>query len=108
MPEVKKVYSTQLIPLAGHVKAILEAQGIECILKNDFLAGAAGELPPIECWPEVWILQDDDYDEATAIVAATTLSASESGETWTCPRCEEELEAQFTNCWKCGAAQGDV
>lgn len=105
---MKKVYSTQLIPLAGHVKAILEGQGIECILKNDFLAGAAGELPPIECWPEVWIMEDAQYDEAMAIVAATTGSDAGSGQTWTCPQCHEELEGQFTNCWKCGAGQRDV
>lgn len=105
---MKKVYSTQLIPLAGHVKEILEGQGIECIVKNDFLAGAAGELPPIECWPEVWIMEDAQYNEAMAIVAAATVSDKASAESWTCPRCDEKLEGQFTNCWNCGAAQRDL
>ncbi len=25
-----------------------------------------------------------------------------SAETWNCPKCGEEVEAQFDACWKCG------
>ncbi|MHC4331384.1 MAG: DUF7577 domain-containing protein, partial [Planctomycetota bacterium] len=32
-----------------------------------------------------------------------TLTAGKGDTPWTCPNCGEEVEAQFTNCWKCGA-----
>ena len=36
----------------------LEAQGIECVLRGEHLLGGVGELPPIECWPELWVVDE--------------------------------------------------
>ncbi len=54
--------------LAGYLHASLEAAGIGAILKNDYLGGAIGELPPMAVWPEVWILHDDDLPRAQQIL----------------------------------------
>lgn len=30
------------------------------------------------------------------------------GNPWKCPKCGEQLEPQFTTCWKCGAIRDDI
>jgi len=105
---VRKVYSSQLAPMVGHVRNVLESHGIACIVKNDYLAGAAGELPPTECWPELWVLDDSRFEEALAIVSAASLESLNlvgPESRWRCPTCGEELEGQFTDCWRCGSAR---
>lgn len=77
-------------------------------MKNDFLAGAAGELPPMECWPELWVLEDKQYQAAIAIVSAASLeNLVEPAGRWICGVCGEDLEGQFTDCWKCGTSRPD-
>lgn len=103
---MRKVYSSQLVPMVGHLRNVLESHGIDCIVKNDFLCGAAGELPPNECWPELWIMEDRHYDEAVAIVSAASLeNLVDPGGRWICASCGEELEGQFTDCWSCGSSR---
>ena len=95
-----KVFSAQDFIEVAFWKNYLEQQGIACQIKNEFIGGAAGELPPIECWPELWI--DDDRDEA---IAKKHLLSDPLGEqqlaTWECAFCGEQSEGQFTHCWFC-------
>ena len=101
---MKKVYSAEHDYLIDHLKALLEDRHVACIVKNRCLSGGVGELPPNECWPELWINQDYQYDKAMAIVREV-LAVAADGSVWACPGCEEVIEAQFTDCWNCGATQ---
>lgn len=98
---MKKVFTADNLPMAGYIKSLLETRRIECILKNQNLAGAMGELPPIECWPEVWVLDDDDYEAAMHIVNSVINDKDTGKESWQCP-CGERIEGQFRVCWACG------
>jgi len=95
-----KVFSAQNFIEVAFWRNYLEQHGIRCQIKNEFLSSAAGELPPIECWPELWI--DDDRDEA---LAQKYLASDPLGEqnlpAWTCQFCGEESEGQFSHCWNC-------
>lgn len=95
-----KVFSAQNFIEVAFWRNYLEQQGICCQIKNEFLGGAAGELPPIECWPELWI--EDDRDEALAqkYLASDPLGAQNLA-AWTCEFCGEESEGQFSHCWYC-------
>jgi hypothetical protein len=99
---MKKVYSSDSYFLVGHLRQLLESQHIRCVTKNEYLLGGAGELPPTECWPELWIVDDFQYEKARKLVedflAAPPAGASE----WCCVECGEPLEGQFTACWRCG------
>lgn len=99
---MKKVYSAQNHVMIALLKQIIESQGIHCVVKNELLSGAVGELPPIECWPELWIIDDDQFEWARRLVEATLNSHEEVREIWQCPHCGELLEGQFTQCWRCG------
>ena len=91
--------------MVGFLKAILEDHGIDCIIKNEHLSGAVGELPPIECWPEIWLTDESNYQKACTLIK-NALHADEQGfVTWRCPSCGEVIEGQFTDCWNCGQAR---
>jgi len=99
---VKKVYSADTLIASGYIKNLLESCNIDCMIKNLNLGGAIGEIPPIECWPEVWIINDEDYAEATNIINSTLQDNLQATARWTC-QCGETLEGQFSACWHCGA-----
>jgi hypothetical protein len=103
---MKKIYSADSLPMAGYVQSILESLDIECVLKNQNLSGAMGELPPIECWPEVWIINDDDFNQAIQIVNSAIHSSTHAKDSWQC-NCGEIIEGQFSACWSCGAERAD-
>lgn len=99
---MKTVYSAQNISLVSIFQNILEGHGIRCWLKNQFLSAGVGDLPPIECWPQLCV-DDVDFDEAKRIVDEA-LSEKELTP-WICDSCNELIEGQFTECWKCGKSR---
>ena len=99
---MKRIYSAKDPLMVGHLKNVLSTFGIECKVKNVDLSTAAGELPLIECWPELWIVDDERVAEAAAILKKTLAPIEGVKKPWTCSNCEEEIEGQFSECWKCG------
>lgn len=83
----------------------LRAAGITCELRNTTLAGAMGEIPFLECAPQLWI--ENDGDEPRALALLEELRRPPSGPAWVCPGCGETVEPQFGSCWNCGAARLD-
>jgi hypothetical protein len=53
----------------GERIALLDAKAIRYVVKNEALGVAAGELPPIAMWPEIWVLDDERLEEARTILA---------------------------------------
>jgi len=100
---MKKVYSSDSFFLVGHLRDLLESHHIKCIVKNELLLGGAGELPPTECWPELWIAEDFQYEKARELIEDFLASSAHQGAEWHCPECDERLEGQFSACWRCGA-----
>jgi len=83
------------------LKERLEREGIACLLRNEELFAAMGEIPFLECRPELWVVDDEVWPRATLLVEGWQAEEA-AGEAWTCPGCGETLEAQFGACWKCG------
>jgi hypothetical protein len=63
-----KVFESFDIMTAGSVRSLLEANGIETFLKNEFSAGAVGELPFQEVAPQVFILDPADLEKALELI----------------------------------------
>ena len=99
---MKRIYGSHDSILIGQLKILLESNHIPCILRNDYLSGAAGELPPTECWPELWVVENDLAAPARKLIEAFLDSPSNAQQAWCCPGCNEHLEAQFSECWQCG------
>lgn len=101
---MKLIFTAADPMLVGHLRAVLEAENIGVLVKNEHLTGGIGDLPAIECWPELWVTKDADAARAERLVEellASAESAVAAGEPWQCPECGETLEAQFTECWRC-------
>ena len=84
------------------LKSGLEEAGMPCIIRNENLAIARGEIPFLECFTELWVLNDDDYPKAIELVTSWREAKSPAAGSWVCPGCQETLEGQFTSCWQCG------
>ena len=81
----------------------LRAAGIRCELRNTSLSGAIGEIPFLECAPQLWIERDSDEPRAREILQQLRQPAH--GPQWRCEKCGEWSEPQFGACWQCGAAR---
>ncbi len=101
---MKKVYCAKDPLMIGHLRNVLGTYGIACVTKNLDLSTAAGELPPIDCWPELWV-DDEQLVRARTILKKTMAPLKSVKKPWTCGACAEEIEGQFTECWKCGRSR---
>src|SRR5437016_10930756 len=79
------VYTAQTITIVANVRNVLEANGIPCVLRNEFLSAGFGGLPPIQGWPEVWVANDSDAERARQLIAEATKTPASATE----PRSEE-------------------
>ena len=102
---MKRVYTAKDPLMIGHLKNVLATFGIRCVTKNSDLSSAAGELPPIECWPELWVLEDEKFLKAKTILKKTLAPLESVKKSWRCHRCHEEIEGQFSECWNCGGVR---
>ena len=99
---MRKLTSSPSLITINHYKNVLESEGIACRIKNEHLGSIVGEMPFVEVWPELWIINDLDFDRAQQLIEA--VDAESPQEPWQCRRCREENEGQFSVCWNCGAA----
>jgi hypothetical protein len=97
---MKRVYRAASLIQVAHARNLLIAAGIESEIRNQYLAGAMGELPLLETWPQLMV---EDGDEARSLRVLERAAAPTVGEPWVCDACGERLEPQFTSCWRCGA-----
>jgi hypothetical protein len=103
---VKRLASHESIAYLGHIKNLLEQSGIRCIIKNEQLSGGLGEIPFLECLPELWVVADMQFAEAQALLEDLERS-SPSAAAWRCAACGELNEGQFAACWHCGQPDDD-
>jgi len=105
---MKKVYDGFDLAEVHILKGILEAHSIDAKVEDDQLLGLVGGVGYTEAVvPTVWILDDARYDEALAIVKEyeEKRSSTNEGKKWICSVCQEEIEEQFTECWKCQSSR---
>lgn len=65
---MKCVFSAPTITEVYLIKSVLENEEIATIVKNEHMAGLAGELPFFESWPQLWVMEDDLADTALAVI----------------------------------------
>jgi hypothetical protein len=104
---MKRVLQSEFLAEIGHFKNVLEQNDIPCVIKNEQLSGALGEVPFIECLPELWVVDDDDLDRAERLLSELRQDAA-SGKAWRCPRCGEDNEGQFAACWNCNSSRNEA
>ena len=77
----------------------LAGEGIAASVQRQSLAGVAGELPPDQCLPEVWIHHSTQEARARALLYDLQHVPQHR---WRCT-CGELVEGGFEQCWRCAA-----
>jgi len=97
---MKKLTSAESLITINHYKNLLTAEGISAEIRNQHLGSILGEVPFFETWPQLWVVNDLDYDRALQLIKE--VDAESPAEAWRCSKCGESNEGQFGACWKCG------
>jgi hypothetical protein len=92
---------------ASLLRERLEGEGIACLLRNDELSTALGEIPFVDCYPELWVVDSEIYPRARLLLDKWLAEGAQNWPEWSCPGCGETVEGQFQSCWKCGGERPD-
>ena len=74
--------------------------GYPATVERRHLTSIAGQLPPDQCLPEIWLRHAEH--EAAARQLLQDLEQLPQRR-WRCPHCGELVEGGFEQCWSCGA-----
>ncbi len=81
---------------------MLDDAGVPCFVKNEFIQGASGEIPPHEALPEIWLQDSEWLNKATKLLQQLEEDLSNFDNTiWQCAQCHEENDGEFKICWNC-------
>ncbi len=98
-----KVFEHPDFTLVGNYQSILESEGIHTELRNSMMSSIMGEVPFVECFPELWVKEDGQCEQAAGILRELRRDAgANTFPEWTCAKCGTTVEGIFTQCWKCG------
>lgn len=125
---MRRVHVARTLAEAHAVKEALEGAGFACVVheqhppdregggggaESDDIGGIddgkdgedGGAEVPVDpdTLPSVWV-PESQAERAIRLIARTQGGLIEDGD-WTCPRCGEDIEGQFTDCWQCGASR---
>ena len=76
----------------------LSQAGMAASVQRYYLGAAAGELPPDQCLPEVWLIHDEQETQARDFLRDLQQAPQRR---WLCA-CGEVVEGGFEQCWSCG------
>ena len=98
------IYTHDNIAVVQSVKNVLTNHGIESFVKNEHSVAIGARHGINNTFIELWLLHDQDLVRAAAIIESE-VENPDSGESWTCPSCQEENEGAFAFCWNCQQAR---
>ncbi len=74
--------------------------GIDSSVQRAYASGIAGEIPPDQALPEVWVHEDAEHERARALLHELSHRPHRH---WLCHGCGESVDGPFEQCWNCGA-----
>jgi hypothetical protein len=102
---MRKVFEHPAAHEVGRLESILNSEGVPTVIKNQNVSSLMGEVPFAAAYPELWVLDDGDYEKALALLRDYhTRITSVLGPDWTCAKCGEAVPSSFGSCWNCGHA----
>lgn len=79
---------------------LLTHAGVDATVQRAWASSIAGEIPPDQALPEVWVRDDDQLDAARRLLEQLRHAPQRE---WVCRQCGERVEGPFEQCWNCGA-----
>jgi len=100
---MKRLYKTPYYHELSGIQSVLEQNGISVLLKNQNPSIALGEIPFLECMPEIWVIDDAQFEQAKQLLGSIVTKPAPQG-TFICPQCGEKMSTAFDTCWNCGTS----
>jgi Putative prokaryotic signal transducing protein len=89
------------LALASLWRDMLAQAGFAVSVQRAYASSIAGEIPPDQALPEIWVEDDAQLEAARALLAQLQHPAWRH---WVCRGCGERIDGPFDQCWACGAA----
>ena len=99
---MKHIYTHDNIVVLHSVKNLLALNDIDAFVKNEQTAPVGAQHGIGNTFHELWILNDQEYAAAKALIAREIENPAPKAE-WVCDTCNEENEGSFEICWRCQA-----
>ena len=80
---------------------MLTQGGFDATVQRAYASSIAGEIPPDQSLPEVWVSDDTQLDAARVLLDQLRQGPNRH---WVCRNCHERVDGPFEQCWNCGAA----
>jgi hypothetical protein len=98
---MKRVTAAPNLAVATLWADLLSHAGVAATVQRAWASSIAGEIPPDQALPEVWVRDDDQLDAARGLLDGLRHATQRR---WSCRQCGELVEGPFEECWNCGAA----
>ena len=79
---------------------VLCGAGMAVTVQRAFASGIAGEIPPDQALPELWLRDEAQWPAARRLLHELQHPPERR---WACRGCGEVIDGPFDSCWQCGA-----
>ena len=98
---MKRLTTAPNLALATLWADLLSHAGVPTTVQRQYASSIAGEVPPDQTLPELWVQEDDRVEAARRLLHELRHPVSRH---WACPGCREVIDGPFEQCWNCGHA----
>ncbi len=98
---MKRLITAPNLALATLWADLLSHAGIATTVQRAYASSIAGEVPPDQTLPELWVMEDDRLEAARRLLDQLRHPVHRH---WSCPGCGELVDGPFEQCWNCGTA----
>ena len=98
---MKRLTTAPNLALATLWADLLCHAGIPTTVLRQYASSIAGEVPPDQTLPELWVEDEHQFEKARVLLHELRNPVSWR---WVCEGCGELIEGPFEECWKCGAS----
>jgi hypothetical protein len=99
-PPMKRVVQAPNLAIATLWADWLTQAGVVASVQRAYASSIAGEIPPDQALPEVWVADETQLDTARRLLAELRSAPHRH---WVCRACHERVDGPFEQCWNCGA-----
>lgn len=98
---MKRLTTAPNLALASLWADLLRSAGVDVSVQRAYTSSIAGEVPPDQALPELWVFDDAQAERARTLLAELQHPVHRR---WHCPQCHEFIDGPFDECWNCGTA----
>ena len=96
---MKRLATAPNIAIATLWADMLSGSGVATSVQRYYASSIAGEIPPDQALPELWIDDAAQFEHARRLLHELRHPRHRR---WHCAGCGEQIDGPFEQCWRCG------